>query len=124
MNDSDESTNSYFMKIIENNYPELDNIPNESYIKNFIAELEKQVHSIYLFYLNIEKEIYLKINSKLFLHKFEGKNDEEIISEIDELINISYLIFSFYTFTNNNIEAIDKILSKFDKKLNQYYDFS
>ena len=124
MNDSDESTNSYFMKIIENNYPELDNIPNESYIKNFIAELEKQVHSIYLFYLNIEKEIYLKINSKLFLHKFEGKNDEEIISEIDELINISYLIFSFYTFTNNNIDAIDKILSKFDKKLNQYYDFS
>ena len=55
MNDSAESSNSYFMKIIENNYPELDNIPNESYIKNFIAELEKQVHSIYLFYLNIEK---------------------------------------------------------------------
>ena len=119
-----DSSNSYFMKIIENNYPELDNIPNSSYIKNFLAELEKQVHSIYLFYLNIEKEIYLKMNSKLFLHKFEGKNEEQIISEIDELINISYLIFSFYTFTNNNIEAINKILSKFDKKLSNYYQFS
>ena len=124
IDNSEDSSDSYFMKIIENNYPELDNVPNSSYIKNFLEELEKQVHTIYLFYLNIEKEIYLKMNSKLFLHKFEGKNEEQIISEIDELINISYLIYSFYTFTNNNIEAINKILSKFDKKLNKYYHFS
>ena len=115
---------SYFLKIIENNYPELDKLPYPSYIRNFIYELEKQVHSIYLFYLNIEREIFLKINSKLYLNKKQNKNEEEIIFEINELIEIGYLIYSFYIFTNSNIEAINKILSKFDKHLETYFKIS
>ena len=115
---------SYFLKIIENNYPELDRLPYPSYIRNFIYELEKQVHSIYLFYLNIEREIYLKINSKLYLNKIQNKNEEEIIFEINELIEIGYLIYSFYIFKNSNIEAINKILSKFDKHLETYFKIS
>lgn len=119
--DDNETIDPILLKKIEDNFPEVESFNYSSLIKKFLAELEIKVHEVYLFYLEIEKQLYLRINSRLYSrNEYKVFSFEEIIKEIDNLSNIAFFCLNFYYYTDQNIEAIKRILYLFDKKCQKF----
>ena len=59
----------------------------------------------------------MKINSRLYLrNEYKTYSVQEILNEIDSLTNIIFFCLNCFYYTDQNIEAIKKILYHFDKK--------
>lgn len=88
------------------------------YIKSFLNFLEDEVKKFSSFYINIEKEIYCKMNSHLYTHHhtFEDYSLNEIFEELNQLQKLILEILEVANFINLNLTAVRKILKKFDKK--------
>ena len=124
LNDN-ENIDPIILKKIEDNFPELESFNYSSLIKKFIAQLEVEVHEVYLFYLEIEKQLYLRINSRLYSrNEYKVFSFDELIAEIDNLSNIAFFCLNFYYYTDQNIEAIKRILYLFDQKCQQFMDIN
>lgn len=124
LNDN-ENIDPIILKKIEDNFPELESFNYSSLIKKFIAQLEVEVHEVYLFYLEIEKQLYLRINSRLYSrNEYKVFSFGELITEIDNLSNIAFFCLNFYYYTDQNIEAIKRILYLFDQKCQKFLDIN
>ena len=99
------------------NLNSLEDIKDEV-ITSFKNELDKELKKFYLFFINQERKLYLKINSRLYYRNSYSNLDlEGIIKEYNEIISIEYSSLYFASYVNLNIKAIFKILKKFDHKL-------
>ena len=108
--------NSPIMFEIDKTFKEINSLQFEDDIKIFLYFLHIEVHNIYVFYLTIEKEIYTRTNSYLFQKNknIENNNEEYVSNQLKELIEIAYLTYSFYLYTDLNVEAVKQILKYYD----------
>jgi hypothetical protein len=89
------------------------------YIKIFLTILDDEIKKFYNFYLHLEKEIYMKLNSVLHEeYRYEEFQLHEIMEEIGKIENLIQDVLDLSNFINMNLTAIRKILKKFDKKFN------
>ena len=107
---------------IDKTFQEMENFIYIDDIKIFLYFLQIEIHNVYVFYINIEKDIFNKTNEHLYkLKDLKKMNADEVCQELAELTEIAYTTYLFYLYTDLNIEAINKILDYFDdhfKKLN------
>ena len=83
--------------------------------------LEKELKKIYRFFVQQERELYLKINLRLHARKrYEVFPMIQVDKELDELLLLSNFTTSISSFVYINITGIYKILKKFDKKFKIY----
>jgi MFS family permease len=95
---------------------------NGSILKNFVDKLDSEIKKVYLFYSNIERELYLQINSRLHRRvNYETYSYFEVNKELDNLIKLAHITSSFCKYMNDNMMAIKKILQKFDKNFEKYF---
>ena len=84
----------------------------------FTEKLDLEIRKVYIFFINQEKILYKKINSHLYLKKKYNFYDlKEFLTEFYELNEISKLTLNLSTFVFYNLQAVMKILKKFDKKI-------
>lgn len=101
---------------IENTFDEIDKLSYSDDIKIFLYFLQIEIHNVYVFYLNQEKEIYNRTNEHLYKRKHINEmNESEVLEELNDLTEIAYLTYSFYLYSDLNIEAIHQILKYFDE---------
>ena len=101
---------------IENTFDEIDELSYSDDIKIFLYFLQIEIHNVYVFYLNQEKEIYTRTNEHLYKRKHINEmNENEVLDELNDLTEIAYLTYSFYLYSDLNIEAIHQILKYFDE---------
>ena len=85
-------------------------------LKEFIELLNNELNKCYLFFKNAEKELYNKVNSHLYTQtNYINYNLFEIYGEMNKLNITIYFIKCLNSFINDNMNAIKKILKKFDK---------
>ena len=107
---------SPIMYEIEKTFKEIETLSYSDDIKIFLYFLQIEVHNVYVFYLNIEKEIFTRTNDHLYKRKNIEKMDEnEVLQELNDLTEIAYLTYSFYLYTDLNVEAVHQILIYFDE---------
>ena len=101
---------------IENTFDEIDKLSYSDDIKIFLYFLQIEIHNVYVFYLNQEKEIYNRTNEHLYKRKhIKEMKESEVLEELNDLTEIAYLTYSFYLYSDLNIEAIHQILKYFDE---------
>ena len=101
---------------IENTFDEIEKLSYSDDIKIFLYFLQIEIHNVYVFYLNQEKEIYNRTNEHLYKRKHINEMKEnEVLDELNDLTEIAYLTYSFYLYSDLNIEAIHQILKYFDE---------
>ena len=101
---------------IENTFKEIENLTYSDDIKIFLYFLHVEIHNVYIFYLNKEKEIYNMTNEHLYKRKNMNKMSEKsVLEELNGLTEIAFLTYSFYLYVDMNIEAIHQILKYFDE---------
>ena len=84
-------------------------------IKIFLYFLTIEVHNVYVFYLSIEKNIFMRVNDHSYTRqKYEKMSKEELLEELVDLTDITYLMYSFYSYIDLNIQAIHEVLKYFD----------
>ena len=83
--------------------------------------LEKELKKIYRFFVQQERELYLKINIRLHARKkYEFYSMIELDKELDQLQDLSNFATSLSSYIYINITGMAKILKKFDKKFKKY----
>ena len=83
--------------------------------------LEQELKKIYRFFVQQERELYLKINLRLHARKrYEVFPMIQVDKELDELQLLSDFSTSISSFVYINITGMYKILKKFDKKFKRY----
>ena len=83
--------------------------------------LEKELKKIYRFFVQQERELYLKINIRLHARKkYEFYSMIELDKELDQLQDLSDFATSLSSYIYINITGMSKILKKFDKKFKRY----
>ena len=83
--------------------------------------LEQELKKIYRFFVQQERELYLKINLRLHARKrYEVFPMKQVDKELDELQLLSNFASSISSFIYFNITGMYKILKKFDKKFKRY----
>ena len=83
--------------------------------------LEQELKKVYLFFVQQERELYLKINIRLHARKkYESFSFPQIKKELKELNDLSKYAGSISSYIHINITALSKILKKFDKKFSRY----
>ena len=86
--------------------------------------LEKELKKIYRFFVQQERELYLKINIRLHARKkYEFYSMIDLDKELDQLQELSNYATSLSSYIYINITGMSKILKKFDKKFKRY-DFN
>ena len=107
---------SPIMYEIETTFKEIETLSYSDDIKIFLYFLQIEIHNVYVFYLNIEKEIFTRTNEHLYKRKNIEKMDEnEVLQELNDLTEIAYLTYSFYLYADLNVEAVHQILIYFDE---------
>ena len=107
--------NTPLMYEINEIFKELENLEYCDDIKIFLYFLSVEVHNVYVFYLSIEKNIFMRVNEHSYSRqKYSKMNKEELLEELADLTDITYLMYSFYSYIDLNIEAIHEILKYFD----------
>ena len=100
---------------INETFKDLENLEYCDDIKIFLYFLSIEVHNVYVFYLSIEKNIFMRVNEHSYSRqKYSKMNEEELLEELVDLTDITYLMYSFYSYIDLNIEAIHEILKYFD----------
>ena len=101
---------------IENTFKEIEDLDYSDDVKIFLYFLNIEVHNVYVFYLSQEKEIFTKTNEHLYKRKNLDKMEEkQVLDELTDLTDIAYLTYSFYLYSDLNIEAVHQILKYFDE---------
>ena len=114
-NKNDEIFKTPLMYEINELFTELNELEYADDIKIFLYFLTVEVHNVYVFYLSIEKNIFMSINEHSNRRKnYQIMTEEELLNELVDLTNITYLMYSFYSYIDLNIEAIHEILKYFD----------
>ena len=92
------------------------------YLKEFIDLLNKEFRKAYVFFINMEKDLFKKINTHLHAKKsYNNYSLNDILSEIESIRHSAYLTRVLNNFIHDNMIAIKKILKKFDKKFSIVY---
>ena len=92
------------------------------YLKEFIDLLNKEFRKAYVFFINMEKDLFKKINTHLHAKKsYNNYSLNDILSEIESIRHSAYLTKKLNDFIHDNMIAIKKILKKFDKKFSIVY---
>ena len=90
-------------------------------LKEFIDLLDSELNKCYLFFILTEKELYKKVNAHLITQtNYINYNLFDIYAEMNKLNVTVYFIKCLNSFIYDNMNAIKKILKKFDKKLSEY----
>ena len=96
--------------------------PNGPLLKEFITMVGDEFKKVYVFFVSMEKELYVQMNSHLYrkdnLHTFTG---QELFQEVESLCTTIFLARSLKKFINDNTTALKKIMKKFDKKFEKYF---
>ena len=96
-------------------FTELKELEFEDDMKIFLYFLTIEVHNVYVFYLSIEKNIFMRVNEHSNNRKKYGTMTErELLNELSDLTDITYLMYSFYSYIDLNVQAIQEILKYFD----------
>ena len=95
-------------------------------VRQFNEKLENELRKIYKFFVQQERELYLKINLRLHVRKrYENFSMLQLNKELDELQDLSNFAMSVSSFIYINITGMQKIMKKFDKKFKRYnFNFS
>ena len=84
-------------------------------MKIFLYFLTIEVHNVYVFYLSIEKNIFMRVNEHSNSRKkYATMSEKELLDELVDLTDITYLMYSFYSYIDLNIQAVQEILKYFD----------
>ena len=84
-------------------------------IKIFLYFLTIEVHNVYVFYLSIEKNIFMRVNEHSYNRKkYNSFTDKELLDELVDLTDISYLLYSFYSYIDLNVKAVQEVLKYYD----------
>ena len=108
----------------ENEENESENIGDQygDQLKEFKILLDEEFQKCYNYYKTIKKQLHNKINRHLYTQtNYLSYNLEEILKELNNLRNTTYLAKCLNAFVNDNMMAIKKILKKFDKKFSNYF---
>ena len=90
-------------------------------VRKFNEMLEQELKKVYLFFVQQERELYLKINIRLHARKkYESFSLSQIKKELNELYDLSKYAGSISSYIHINITGLSKILKKFDKKFIRY----
>ena len=90
-------------------------------LKEFIDLLDNELNKCYLFFISTEKELFKKVNTHLYTQtNYINYNLFEIYTEMNKLNVTVFFIKCLNSFIHDNMNAIKKILKKFDKKLSEY----
>ena len=90
--------------------------------KEFKELLEQEFQRCYKYFKKIKKQLHNKINKHLYTQtSYSSYNINDIIEEIGNLRLTMYLAKCLNAFINDNMNAIKKILKKFDKKFYGYF---
>ena len=96
-------------------FTELDTLEYGDDIKIFLYFLTIEVHNVYVFYLSIEKNIFMRVNEHSYSRKkYKSLTEKELLDELIDLTDITYLLYSFYSYIDLNVKAIQEILKYFD----------
>ena len=91
-------------------------------VKEFKSLLEQEFQICFKFFKKIKKQLHNKINRHLYTQtNYLSYTLEEILKELNNLRNTTYLAKCLNAFINDNMMAIKKILKKFDKKFSNYF---
>ena len=84
-------------------------------MKIFLYFLTIEVHNVYVFYLSIEKNIFMRVNEHSNSRKkYQTMTEKELLDELVDLTDITYLMYSFYSYIDLNVQAVQEILKYFD----------
>ena len=91
-------------------------------LKEFQKLLDEEFMRCYMYFKKIRKQLHSKINVHLYTQtNYISYTLDEILKEVNNLRNTTYLAKSLNAFINDNMMAIKKILKKFDKKFSNYF---
>ncbi len=116
INDTKEET-----MIVINEIEENKNSKNE--FKNL---LKKEIKNFFLFYVDVERKLYLKINERLHkINTYNSLTKKEIVNEYNSLYQILLLSGNLIAYAYINLLIIDDILKKYEQKFenNLYSNF-
>ena len=98
-------------------------IKHSNLIKDFFDKLDTEIQNFYLNYSSIEKELFKKLNVFIRSKEDYTKIKEMVIrSECEKLFILTLDTRFFNDFIFINLEAIRKIMKKFDKKIKPFYN--
>ena len=98
----------------------------ETWSKEFEQSIDKDVKKVYIFYTNKERTLYKNINESLHVKDYYEKLDLfAFVNEFKKLKETSELSLKLSNFIYYNLNAVLKILKKFDKKIitQKYKDY-
>ena len=98
----------------------------EKWSKDFEENISKDVKKAYIFYTNKERTLYKNINESLHVKDYYEKLDLfAFVNEFKKLKETSELSLKLSNFIYYNLNAVLKILKKFDKKIitQKYKDY-
>ena len=98
----------------------------EKWSKDFEENISKDVKKAYIFYTNKERALYKNINESLHAKDYYEKLDLfAFVNEFKKLKETSELSLKLSNFIYYNLNAVLKILKKFDKKIitQKYKDY-
>ena len=98
----------------------------EKWSKDFEENISKDVKKAYIFYTNKERALYKNINESLHVKDYYEKLDLfAFVNEFKKLKETSELSLKLSNFIYYNLNAVLKILKKFDKKIitQKYKDY-
>ena len=104
------------------NIKNLNNIEKSEIFNNWIKEftdlVDKEIRIIYIFFSKNEKRLYKEIN--VYLHikdDYTNYDMQDYLQQYQELRNLSIFSFNISKYVYYNLQALIKILKKFDKKI-------
>ena len=85
--------------------------------------LDEEFQKCFDCFNKIKKKLHNKLNEHLYKQtNYSSYQIDEIIKEINNLKGTIYLAYILNVFINDNMMAVKKIIKKFDKKFNIYFD--
>jgi hypothetical protein len=91
-------------------------------LKEFKLLLDEEFQRCYKYFKSMRKQLHNKLNRHLYTQtNYLSYNLEQILKEVKNLQNTTYLAKCLNAFINDNMKAIKKILKKFDKKFSNYF---
>ena len=91
-------------------------------LKRFIDLLENEFRKCYIHFVNMEKELYKRVNNHCYnIPNYRDYIISEICNELKGIRLTVALAKQLNCFINDNVMALKKILKKFDKKFQRYF---
>ena len=114
-NKDDKIFQSPIMYEINELFGELKDLEYGDDMKIFLYFLTVEIHNVYVFYLSIEKNIFTRVNEHSNTRKkYKTMTEQELLNELIDLTDITYLLYSFFSYIDLNIQAIQEVLKYFD----------